>query len=90
MTRYVVPPRLAFVVPEEAPSAQVFLMQMPDGSPLLLTDTAAAIWILAADGEIDVPGAVGEAIGLDRESVADDVENYLADLMGRGLLLTAE
>lgn len=90
MTTYAPPARIAFVVPEDVPTAQVFLMSLPDGTPVLLTGAGATIWILAADGEPDVAAAVGEAVGMPRDSVADDVEKYLVELVAQGLLTTRE
>ena len=89
MSTFAVPSRLAFVVPEtEAP--QVFLMHLPDGPPFVLKDTAAVIWMLAADEEGDVAGAVGHVVGLPRDEVVDEVERYLADLVAKGLLASRE
>ena len=85
MTRYGVPPRVAYVV-ADAGTPRVFLMPLPDGPPLVLADTAAVIWILAADGERDVPAAVGDVVGRPREAVADEVDAYLADLLAKGLI----
>lgn len=89
MSRFTVPPRVAFVVPD-AGSPRVFLMHLPDGKPLLLTDTAAMIWVLAADGEADVAGAVGEVVGRPRGEVVAEVERYLAGLVEKGLLTDSE
>ena len=89
MSRFVVPPRVAFVVPQ-ADATQVFLMALPDGPPVILTDTAAVIWVLAADGESDVAGAVGDVVGVPREAIVAEVEQYLRDLVGKGLLSATE
>ena len=88
MSRFVVPPRVAFVVPQ-TDATQVFLMALPDGPPFILTDTAAVIWVLAADGAMDVAGAVGDVVGVPRETIATEVEQYLQDLVRKGLLAAA-
>ena len=88
MSSYAVPARVAFVVSRTEPT-QVFLMPLPDGPPFVLKDTAAMIWVLAADGETDVPTAVGEVVDLPRDQVAADVESYLDDLVAKGLLQQA-
>lgn len=88
MTRYGIPRRVAHVVPSESghlPST-VFLMPLPDGPPQVLHESAAWIWLLAADGEPDVPAAIAELVGRPTEEVADEVNHFLDDLVGRGLL----
>ena len=88
MTSYRIPARLAHVVPEDQPdsSTAVFLMQLPDGFPVRLQDSGAWIWLLAADGEDDVAGAVGELVGLPRGAVEDDVNAFLESLVQHRLL----
>ena len=88
MTTYRIPRRLAHVVPGDQPDPAdtVFLMKLPDGVPVILRDSAAWIWLLAADGEGDVAGAVKDLVGLDRDDIGDDVEDFLVDLVDRGLL----
>ena len=92
MTRYGIPPRLAHVVVDDARSdpVTVFLMQLPDGPPLVLHDSAALIWLVAAEASSDVPGLVAEAVGLPAEDVSGEVDDYLRDLVDRGLLEVVE
>ena len=88
MTVYLVPKRVACVVADteaNLPKA-VFLMQLPDGSPHVLQGSAAWIWLLATEGEPDVAGAVARVVGLTKQEVAADVEDFLYDLVSRGLL----
>ena len=88
MTAYRIPPRLAHVVHdgvEGLPSA-VFLMRLPDGPPVMLHDSAAWIWLLAADGEAGVAAAVAELVGRSAAEMADEVNHFLDDLVGRGLI----
>jgi hypothetical protein len=88
MTVYRIPKGVAFVVPdgEPDPPGVVFLMQVPDGLPQVLQNSAAWIWLSAVEGEPDVADAVAHLVGRARQEVAADVEVFLADLVGRGLL----
>jgi hypothetical protein len=88
LTTYRIPRRLAHVVPdgEPDPADTVFLMPLPDGVPVVLRDTAAWIWLLAAHGEGDVAGAIEDLVGVDRGDIADDVTDYLVELVETGLL----
>ena len=88
MTVYRIPKRVAHVVQDgevDLPRA-VFLMQLPDGTPQVLHGSAAWIWLLATEGEADVAAAAARLVGRARQEVATDVEDFLADLVGRGLL----
>jgi len=89
VTAYRIPARLAHVVPDgdRDLSSVVYLMRLPDGVPVVLRDSAAWIWQLAADGEQDVAGALASLLGLGREAVDDDVVAYLDELVARGLLV---
>lgn len=85
--RYRVPSRLAHVVmPGERGDLAVYLLKLPDGDPLALIGSAAAIWVVAADGASDVPAAVAAAVGRPTGDVDADVRGYLAYLLGEGLL----
>lgn len=88
MTGYRIPPRLAHVVPDgkgNLPGA-VFLMTLPDGPPVVLHDSAAWIWLFAAEGDPDVAGAIAELVGRSIEEVAVDVARFLDGLVADGLL----
>lgn len=81
------PRRLAYVFPEPAGGPLVvYLMHVPDGTPVVLRDSAALIWGVAADGEPDVVDAVAQLVGRPADEIAPDTRNYLADLVARGLL----
>ena len=88
MTKYRVPARVAHVVLDEALELPdtVFLMNLPEGLPLVLSGSAAWIWLVAADGEADVAAVVAEIAGRARGDVVTDVERFLEELVGRGLL----
>ena len=89
--RYRVPPRLAYVVDDQvAESPVVYLMQLPDGAPLVLQGSGGAIWALAADGVDDVPATLAAAVDSPIEQIQDDVDGFLAELVARGLLERAD
>ena len=85
--RYRVPPRLAHVIVEpDTEPPTVYLLQLPDGEPLILKGAGGIIWMLAADGADDVPAAVAAAFECPVETVADDVRHFLNELVTCGLL----
>lgn len=87
---YRVPPDLAWVLDETddgAPPA-LYLMHVPDGVPLVLTGTAALIWLFAVEGE-DVAAALAEVVSDPPADLAQTTSDYLADLVDRGLLLVS-
>lgn len=85
---YQVPARVGYVVlpPEGTQGVRVYLMELPDGTPQQLSGVGALIWVLAWEGEHDVPGALAELVGRPRSDVAADTEAFLADLVARGML----
>lgn len=85
---YRIPHRLGHVTlpPEDDRPVAVYLMPLPDGDPLGLHGTAALIWSIAAEGDPDVPAALAELLAVPAETVRDEVERYLADLVFQGLL----
>jgi hypothetical protein len=85
---YRVPARLAYVVVDDAESdpVTVYLMDLPDGPPLALRDSAALIWLVAAEGSREVAELVAQGVGRPVEEIAGEVGKYLADLVSRGLL----
>lgn len=88
--RYRVPARLAYVVDDRGvESPVVYLMQLPDGEPLVLQGSGGVIWALAADGTDDVPAALAAAVGCPMEEIVDDVSSFLDELVIRGLLEVA-
>lgn len=88
---YRVPRRLARVVDDQsAGEPVVYLMQLPDGDPLILQGSGGLIWALAADGESDVPRAVARAVGVPVEEIVEEVGVFLADLVERGLLVSGD
>ena len=85
--KYLVPPRLAFVVDDRTgQSPVVYLMQLPDGDPLVLQGSGGVIWALAADGVDDVPATLATALGCRVEEIRTHVTSFLDDLVSRGLL----
>ena len=89
---YRVPPDLAWVLDEtdakQPPSPALHLMHVPDGVPLVLTGTAALIWLFAVEGE-DVAAALAEVVSDPPADLAQTTSDYLADLVDRGLLLVS-
>lgn len=88
MTAYRIPARVAHVVADDdtAAAGTVYLMTLPDGQPAVLRDSAALIWMVAADGEDDVAGAVAELVGLPTDEVSFEVERFLDELVALGAL----
>ena len=85
--KYRIPPRLAYVVDDRTgQSPVVYLMQLPDGDPLVLQGSGGVIWALAADGVDDVPTALAAAVGSPVDEIRKQVTSFLADLVTRGLL----
>ena len=83
------PARVAFVVVPPAGQSDeptVYLMHLPDGDPHRLAGTAALIWVLASEGDADVPAALSELVGESREEIAAHVDHYLAELVEQGWL----
>ena len=83
---WTVPPGLAWVLDEPADVPTLYLMHVPDGIPLVLTGTAALIWLFAAEGE-DVVAALTEVIADPPPDLAETTYAYLDDLVADGLLV---
>lgn len=64
----------------------LYLMHLPDGDPMMLTGSAALIWVLAAEGEADVPAALASLLGEERPSIAAEVDAYVRLLVEQGWL----
>lgn len=86
-----VPSDLAWVLDEtdDGASPVLYLMHVPDGVPLVLTGTAALIWIFAIEGD-DVAAALARIVEDPPADLAQTTAAYLTDLVGRGLLLGPE
>lgn len=85
---YRIPPRLAHVVHEDHSSGTVtvYLMPLPDGAPLQLRDSSGWIWLLAVEG-VEVAESLAEMVERPVEEIRPDIEEFLAQLVSRGLLL---
>lgn len=86
---YARPPRLAYVISEASPDHPlvVYLMTLPDGRPRVLDGPAAIIWVVAAQGEPDVPDVVATILSAPVEEVAPSTRDFLDYLVAEGLLL---
>ena len=85
--KYLVPPRLGYVVDDRTKkSPVVYLMELPDGDPLVLQGSGGVIWALAADGVDDVPATLATALGCRVGESRTHVTSFLDDLVSRGLL----
>lgn len=84
---YTVPDDVAWVDGSTIASGgeTVFLMRVPDGRPMVLTGSAAAIWTLAITG-VDPVAGIAELTGEAEDVIAPDTLAFLADLVDRGLL----
>lgn len=67
----------------------VYVTALPDGPPMVLTSTAALIFLVAArGGSVDeVVAGVVEESGQPADSIRDDVVEFVAELVDRGLLI---
>lgn len=72
---------------EEEPRAVA--ARVPDGPPVALHGSSAVVWrcALGGGGTEDVVSCVVEATGEARETVVAPVEQFLGDLVSRGLLV---
>ena len=88
---YVVPARVAHCGEGSglALADTVYVMRVPDGQPMVLTGSAAWIWCLVADGEVDVTGTLADALDMPRDALEADVSAFLTDLAEHGFLETA-
>lgn len=86
--RLAIPQDVAWTAEEgEGGSLRIFLAPLPRGPVLVLTDTAATVWQLATTGgESSLVGRVAAATGQPTRLVRSDVEGFVDDLIGRGLL----
>lgn len=64
----------------------VYLLRVPDGRPVVLEGPAASIWTLAITGADPVSG-IAEVTGEPTDVVESATLTFLAELVGRGLLL---
>ena len=84
---YVVPARVSWVLMENSDRSDpdLYLMRVPDGEPVLLSGTAALIWVLAAEGE-DALGGLADMVDLSVDDIAEGTVAFLTVLVARGLL----
>ena len=66
-----------------------YVARLPEGPPMVLTDTAALIWGHALGGgtRSEIAGRVAAAVGLPAGDIIDDVEAFLDELVAHGVLV---
>lgn len=65
----------------------VYAAALPDGPIVVLEEVAAFIWVEACDGDREsIADRVAEATGSHVHDVRADVDAFVDDLVGRGLL----
>ena len=84
---YRVPPRVAWC--DSTDALVVYVMQVPDGEPLVLHGTAALIYLVALETS-DVVDTVAEIVGEAPEVISADVERSLDTFVRQGLLVVAD
>ncbi len=82
------PERVAAVVlpPSDERPVTAYLLHLPDGEPMMLTETAALIWVLASEGDADVAASMADLVGEPVEDIRDAVEEHLVSLLRQGFL----
>ena len=89
--RYRVPDNIAWVDGADFDMAEeLYLTVVPEGRTVLLKDTARLIWLVAADGGEDVVAEVADIVGRPPAEIEGDVQQFLADVRARGLLVERE
>lgn len=71
---------------DESGAAVVYVAHLPRGPISVLQGTAALIWLTAVDGTGDVVADVADTHDLPAEEIREDVENFLDQLLGQGLI----
>lgn len=67
----------------------VFVAPLPGGPIVVLEGGAAVIWDGACDGDrSSLPERVARATDTPVEDIRSDVEEFVAELLGRGLLVS--
>lgn len=89
MARYEKPDDVAVI--EEEPTGErlsrVYLTLLPYGPLVVLEGSGAAIWQEAqADDSASLVDRMSMAAGLPAEDIRDDIESFLEQLVGAGLL----
>lgn len=83
---YRVPDNIAWVDGADFGLAEeLYLTKVPEGTTVLLKDTARLIWLVAIEGG-DVLTEVAALVGRPRAEIQSDVHRFLDGLTARGLL----
>lgn len=86
--RYRIAPDVAWLTEDEHEPA-VYLAPLPDGPPLVLRDSAYAVWLgVAETGTLaEITELAAELAGAQPEVVAEDVATLVAQLTRQGLVV---
>lgn len=76
--------------PDEGGDPRVFVALLPGGPVSVLPDVSALIWVAAVEMDDPVVETVARQTGHPVETVRADVEAFLEDLVGRGLLVRVD
>lgn len=84
---YSVPDGVAWTCREEDGRPRIFVASLPHGPILVLEGSSAVIWEQAVEGgDAGLPERVARAVDEPLESVRDEVEVFVVQLVERGLL----
>ena len=81
---------VAYVFDEADDAPRVYLARVPAGPPLVLDGPAALVWEEVTEGGTreEITTRVAEAAGRSVAEVAGDVEHFLDELAGLGLIVS--
>lgn len=88
MSRYDIAPGTGWTFADED-DPRIYVAVLPQGPIAVLDDVGALIWHAVANGADDVVTTVAETTGHPVETVRQDVETFVAELVERGLLRRA-
>ena len=73
-------------------AGRAYVALLPEGPPMVLTDSAAMIWAEALPGGTvsAIAGRVAEAAGVPVGDIIEDVETFLDELVTHGVLVRSD
>lgn len=85
---FLVPPGVGWTsTADEGGHPRVFVAPLPNGPVAVLPGESALIWLAAVEGTGGVVDTVAEDTGHPPERIREDVESFVDELIGRGLLI---